>query len=131
MREMRKRLEDDLALTMSRLRQMRSAVDVDELCGPTGSNTPFADESDEMVAREEREVRFGTRELLVNRVNQITAALARLSSGEYGVCRECGQPIAVARLRALPEVETCVGCQARIERYGRPLETSRMDADTD
>jgi DnaK suppressor protein len=104
---------------------------LDELPGPAGDNTPFADEVDEIVASEEREIMFGTRELLVDRVNRITAALDRLSTGEYGTCVECGETIAPARLRALPEVQTCVRCQDRIERLGRRgrVETVEVGAD--
>jgi len=36
--------------------------------------------------------------------------------GERLCCEECGEPIAPARLKALPEVTTCVRCQDRIER---------------
>jgi RNA polymerase-binding transcription factor DksA len=36
---------------------------------------------------------------------------------------ECGEAIAPARLQALPEVQTCVRCQDRIERYGKQLAT--------
>ncbi|MCL6648184.1 MAG: TraR/DksA family transcriptional regulator, partial [Chloroflexi bacterium] len=50
------------------------------------------------------------------------AALDRLRDGEYGTCVECGEPIAPARLRAMPEVLTCVRCQDRIERLGRRQE---------
>ena len=102
---MRERLEKDLTVAVNRLRQM-GGIALDEVPGPAGDNTPFADEVDEIVASEEREIMFGTRELLVDRVNRITAALDRLSAGEYGICIECGETIAPARLRALPEVQT-------------------------
>jgi DnaK suppressor protein len=42
-----------------------------------------------------------------------------MDSGDYGTCVECGEPIKPARLMALPEVETCVACQEKIERFGR------------
>ena len=61
-----------------------------------------------------------TRELLVDRVNRLSSALDRLDRGEYGTCVECSEAIAPARLRVMPEVETCVRCQANLERYGRP-----------
>jgi DnaK suppressor protein len=130
MRGMRERLEKDLSLAVNRLRQM-GGVALDELPGPGGDNTPFADEVDEIVASEEREIMFGTRELLVDRVNRITAALDRINTGEYGTCVECGETIAPARLRALPEVQTCVRCQDRIERLGRRarVETVEVGAD--
>ncbi len=116
----RKRLEQDLKGALSRLRRMGGTVAViEETLGVIGDNTPFADEVDEIQAAEHREIGFATRELLVDRVNRLRAALDRLQIGEYGTCSECGEPIAPARLRALPEVETCVRCQDRIERYGR------------
>lgn len=115
----RKRLEQDLKSAVGRLRRMGGAVAVEELEGVIGDNTPFADEVDEIQAAGHREIGFATRELLVDRVNRLRAALDRLELGEYGTCGECGETIASARLRALPEVETCVRCQDRIERYGR------------
>lgn len=39
------------------------------------------------------------------------AALRRLDDGSYGLCAECGQPIAPARLEALPSARHCLPCQ--------------------
>jgi len=44
-----------------------------------------------------------------------------LDAGEYGVCSECGEEIAPARLRVMPEVLTCVRCQDRLERASRHM----------
>ena len=41
----------------------------------------------------------------------INAALARIRSGSYGVCVECGEPIDEARLRAYPAANRCLTCQ--------------------
>src|SRR5688572_20325658 len=120
MNGIRKRLEQDLRMAVSRLRQVGGAAALDDLLGPTGEHWSYADEVDEIQANERREIGFATRELLVERMNRIQAALERLNDGEYGTCVECGETIAPARLHALPEVQTCVRCQDRIERYGRP-----------
>ena len=129
METIRERLEEDLRTAVSRLRQMGGAVAVEELPGPIGDNSPFADEVDEIQASERREIEFATRELLIGRVNRLLAALDRLSRGQYGTCVECGEPISRARLRALPEVQTCVRCQDRLERVGgsTPREAMAMD----
>jgi DnaK suppressor protein len=37
-------------------------------------------------------------------------ALAKLDEGTYGTCDGCGEPIAPARLRALPDSVQCLGC---------------------
>jgi RNA polymerase-binding transcription factor DksA len=130
METIRERLEEDLRTAVSRLRQMGGAVAVEELPGPIGDNSPFADEVDEIQANERREIGFATRELLVDRVNRLSAALERLRSGEYGTCVECEEAISPARLRALPEVQTCVRCQDRIERMGRHVEREEEDLET-
>jgi len=50
-------------------------------------------------------------ELTSRMVQGIESALERLKAGTYGVCVDCGEPIAVARLRALPFAERCRDCQ--------------------
>src|SRR5215813_6174886 len=93
----RKQLEQDLRAAVARLRQLGGATALEDLLGPRGEHWSFADEVDEIQANERREIGFATRELLVDRVNRITAALERLDEGEYGVCVECGEQIAAAR----------------------------------
>ncbi len=43
----------------------------------------------------------------------VDAALARVDAGTYGVCATCGQPIAAARLEALPAAAHCIECQKK------------------
>jgi DnaK suppressor protein len=131
METIRERLEEDLRTAVSRLRQMGGAVAVEELPGAIGDNSPYADEVDEIQANERREIGFATRELLVERVNRLSAALERLSSGEYGTCVECEEAISPVRLRALPEVQTCVRCQDRIERLGRQFVPAEEELEND
>jgi RNA polymerase-binding protein DksA len=50
---------------------------------------------------------------------EIEAALARIDDGTYGVCEECGRPIPVERLRAMPATRYCVSCQERQGGRGR------------
>ena len=47
------------------------------------------------------------------RIDQVDAALRRIDSGNYGICERCRQPIAPARLEALPEATQCVVCASR------------------
>ncbi|GAA2464537.1 TraR/DksA family transcriptional regulator [Agromyces soli] len=41
---------------------------------------------------------------------EVDRALARLADGSYGVCTNCGKPIAVARLEARPTATLCIDC---------------------
>jgi RNA polymerase-binding transcription factor len=49
------------------------------------------------------------------RLQQISAALAAIDSGNYGFCKSCEEPIGYARLTARPETPLCLECQSRRE----------------
>lgn len=38
----------------------------------------------------------------------VEEALERMDAGIYGMCEECGEPIALARLKANPSARTCI-----------------------
>jgi DnaK suppressor protein len=43
---------------------------------------------------------------------RVIRALEKLAEGTYGTCDRCGEPIAVARLQAMPESVLCIACAA-------------------
>ncbi len=45
----------------------------------------------------------------------INEALGRLQKGEYGICGECGEPIAKPRLTAIPYTRHCIQCARKLE----------------
>jgi RNA polymerase-binding transcription factor DksA len=49
-------------------------------------------------------------ERAARRVDAIQRALERAVQGRLSVCDSCGRPIALERLRALPETTLCVDC---------------------
>jgi DnaK suppressor protein len=126
MKGIKERLEQDLLSAVERLRQMDGAVALEELPGPIAVD---GDDFDEIQETVRREIGFATRDLLIGRVYRLQAALERLRLGDYGTCVECGEAIAAARIRALPEVQTCVRCQDRLERLGRRLEEVEPEVD--
>jgi DnaK suppressor protein len=120
MYDVRTRLDQDLKVAVSRLRYLRGAAEVEERPETIGDTCPFADEVDGIQASESREIGFATRELLLERVHRLSAALDRMNAGEYGTCVECDEPISPARLHAMPDVQACVRCQDRLERRSQP-----------
>jgi RNA polymerase-binding transcription factor DksA len=58
-------------------------------------------------------------EPLRRQLQEVEAARQRLVEGQYGICRDCGRPIAPARLKVLPYAALCVRCQTL--RGPRPL----------
>ena len=53
----------------------------------------------------------------------IEHALRRLEMGAYGSCEECGLPMAMERLEAIPSARLCVACTGR--RVGWPRSPTR------
>ena len=60
--------------------------------------------------REGDEVLEATGNAGLAEITQIRAALARIEDGTYGACVRCGEPIAEARLDALPWTPLCRTC---------------------
>jgi DnaK suppressor protein len=68
---------------------------------------------------------FALMEMESGTLRKIDEALLRLERGAYGVCGDCEEPIAEARLQALPFAILCRGCQQNREdeeasRHARP-----------
>ncbi len=121
MDDIKRKLEAELTRTAERIRQMGGASSSVNTMNALGDTSQLADEVDVIQINEDREMNFATRSLLVERANRLAEALERLRDGEYGICQECEEAIAPARLIAMPEVMTCVRCQDRLERTSRHL----------
>ena len=106
MDEARERIEKELDSVMDRLRQLVGVVVVAEFPGAIGDDGPLADPADGVQVRP-----------LLDRANRLAEALeGRLRKSRYGTCEECADAISPARLKAMPEVTTCLRCQDRLER---------------
>ncbi|HEX2978182.1 MAG TPA: TraR/DksA C4-type zinc finger protein [Candidatus Babeliales bacterium] len=51
----------------------------------------------------------------INEYNMIMQALRMIDEGTYGICIECGQPIAEKRLKSYPNASRCIICQEVLE----------------
>ncbi len=45
-----------------------------------------------------------------DKLRNIEESLARIASGDFGICKSCGAPIAPERLMAMPESLYCIKC---------------------
>ncbi len=48
-------------------------------------------------------------------IADISKALARIDSGDYGYCEECGEAIAEKRLQIKPTALFCIECSSKLE----------------
>jgi DnaK suppressor protein len=81
--------------------------------GP-GGNLPFdggfADSSQVTAERGEMEALAVT---LAETLSEIEEALGKFDAGTYGRCERCGEPIADARLEAMPAARLCIVCASK------------------
>jgi DnaK suppressor protein len=84
-----------------------------DLRGFSAEGIDPAEDSESSMVRESRGLGAAMASLSSRTVQLIEASLRRLQAGTYGRCVECEEPIASARLRALPFADACRDCQER------------------
>lgn len=101
-------LETDTAQRLAEV-----ADDMSVLADARGGSTADDEHDPEGVTLAEEWSRLeGLRAALEGERMQIESAVARLGTGEYGVCAVCGADIPVGRLEARPFADRCVRCAA-------------------
>lgn len=87
------------------------------------------DDSDLANIETERDYQYlmGTRDR--EKLLKINEALIRLEKGEYGICQECGEPIGIKRLRAMPFALLCVRCQEEEEEVEKIIREQELEED--
>jgi DnaK suppressor protein len=73
------------------------------------------DEVDHSDAAMQEEMDFALIQMKAETLARVDEALARLDTGHYGRCLECGGEISEKRLRALPFAGRCTVCEEKNE----------------
>jgi DnaK suppressor protein len=66
-------------------------------------------------------LRIRDRESLL--IRKIKKSLADIESGEYGICEDCGDGIAIGRLKARPIARRCITCKTKQEIFEKSTQT--------
>lgn len=97
-------------------RRQRLADDLARLTEPpeAGVNLSFGKRvGDGTTEAVERIASTATARSIAESLAQVDRALAKLDEGTYGICDDCGRPIAPERLEARPATSRCVECSTR------------------
>ena len=79
----------------------------------TEMNTRQGDLADQASGNNEVHIQLKLKQTDAKILQAIEEALRRLDNGTYGVCRDCGEPIAEARLMAIPWTRVCISCKEK------------------
>jgi len=78
-------------------------------------NSRQGDLADQASGNNEVHIQLKLKQTDAKILQAIEEALWRIEKGTYGICRDCGEEIAKARLKILPFATRCVACQSRSE----------------
>jgi DnaK suppressor protein len=76
-------------------------------------NSRQGDMADQASGNNEVHIQLKLKQTDAKILQAIEEALLRLEKGTFGVCRDCGEPIAVARLEAIPWTRVCIACKEK------------------
>ena len=82
-----------------------------QLQTPTETNTRQGDLADQATGTNEAHIQLKVKQTDAKILQAIEEALLRMEQGTYGNCRDCGEPIAAARLSAIPWTRVCITCK--------------------
>jgi RNA polymerase-binding protein DksA len=77
-----------------------------------------ADSEEQVVVRENQEVIDDLGNMTRKEISEIASALARIESGDYGICIDCGVEIPEGRLEVKPYARRCIQCEEKNESRG-------------
>lgn len=113
-------LDRRTALEIERFLSARQMVLTRQIRRGFSERQGHAGEDSDQVASASRTLDAEVQATLVDRASrelvQVDAALELLREHRYGLCRDCGGFIGLARLRSLPFAQRCRPCQERMER---------------
>jgi DnaK suppressor protein len=79
------------------------------------SEEGYADPTDRASLESDRNLQLRMRDRERKLLAKIKEAFARIDTGVYGRCEECGDDIGLERLKARPVTTLCIGCKSARE----------------
>ncbi len=77
------------------------------------NNSRQGDLADQASGNNEVHIQLKLKQTDAKILQAIEEALSRIDKGTYGTCRDCGEPISPARLKAIPWTRVCIACKEK------------------
>ena len=94
----------EILATSTGTRPLPAAADV---------NSRQGDLADQASGNNEVHIQLKLKQTDAKILQAIEEALYRMEKGTYGICRDCGEEIAPARLNAIPWTRVCITCKEK------------------
>ena len=104
LKEILLRKRGEILATSTGTRPLPASMDV---------NSRQGDLADQASGNNEVHIQLKLKQTDAKILQAIEEALYRMERGTYGVCRDCGDPIAPARLEAIPWTRVCISCKQK------------------
>jgi DnaK suppressor protein len=101
------------ALLRKRGEILSSGGGVKPLTTSMENNSRQGDLADQASGNNEVHIQLKLKQTDAKILQAIEEALYRMEKGTYGVCRDCGEEIAPARLNAIPWTRVCITCKEK------------------
>lgn len=93
--------------------EILAAGGVRPLAAAMESSSRQGDLADQADGNNEVHIQLKLKQTDAKILQAIEEALGRLDRGTYGTCRDCGEPISLARLNAIPWTRVCITCKEK------------------
>jgi RNA polymerase-binding protein DksA len=87
--------------------------------------SPFGKREEEATETLELEKRLTLENRIRKELAAVEHALEKIEKGTYGICDNCGEPINVERLEALPQASLCMKCKALLAKNAKVTPPTR------
>lgn len=104
------------ALLMQRAGQLREVLEHETQAASADDPHEVGDFKDAAAEESIASVDMAQAAQAAGELTQVRDALRRITDGTYGECVDCGDPIDLRRLQALPATAYCASCQSVHER---------------
>ncbi len=109
-KQLRTQLESERERLREELKQIEADIRPSE---ERREGSPFGKREEEATESFELEKRLALEKQIKDHLAGVEHALDKFEKGTYGLCDDCGQPIPLDRLEALPQASRCLNCKAK------------------
>jgi RNA polymerase-binding protein DksA len=115
-KHIQEQLENERRRLANELEQVQTSASSSE---ERREGSPFGKREEEATETLELEKRLTIENRIRQELAAVEHALEKFEKGKYGLCENCGQPIAPERLEVLPQATLCMNCKALLAKNAK------------